>query len=455
MRKNILLLILMMDCALLPLFGSVGWLTHTDAGFAYRVSYPADWQARADSLTGLFEATMLPDKAAPENIFRVEVRTLGPVEANLPFADFMKQGLANLQLELDDAGHKAVRIISSEETTLGRLSEHRIEYSSAQYGSLTLRSTLIRIRHNGLYYTLFCSAEDGYYFDQAQPVFTGLISSFKILPPNWMYLDDYIRVRADLNGDETVFYWKGKVYSFIPGEKRRDLFDVEGYNIVRAVPDNDGYLLLGKEVALWLDYRSGQVLETWRNPVSGKEVPVTHIFNDPTNMDLRFTEDQYSLLPMILPSTKLGATTAWHNDLFPFYPSALPRSEYPLFSQSDNYQAADISQYEISTSDLLDPSLSSLPATCYFTRIYPWFPFMRMGERPGNIIMVCRGYKLEGGFKALPRYLKDYVLEHEPEFAHAPTEYTQPNETIWTSFKKQAELIPPIGEEDPYIYENE
>jgi len=190
---------------------------------------------------------------------------------------------------------------------------------------------------------------------------------------------------------------------------------------------------------LFLDSQSGEILSTWFNPISGKDVPVIHVLNDPANMDLRFSDEQYQMLRLILPSTRLDGQIAWHNDLFPFYPSALPRREYPLFSQSDIYQAADISQYLADLKDLDDPLQKGVPAQYSFTRVYPWLPFMRMGERPGNLILVCRGIKLEGGFTELPQYLQDYVTAWDPDFADAPRAYSQPNETIWTGFKKLAE----------------
>jgi len=62
-----------------------------------------------------------------------------------------------------------------------------------------------------------------------------------------------------------------------------------------------------------------------------------------------------------------------------------------------------------------------------------------MGDRKGNLVFACRGSKLEGGFAALPAQIRDYVMEKDPRFASAPDEYTEPNETSWTYFKKLME----------------
>jgi len=65
-------------------------------------------------------------------------------------------------------------------------------------------------------------------------------------------------------------------------------------------------------------------------------------------------------------------------------------------------------------------------------------PFMAMGDRAGQLVYHCQGAKLADGFEALPAWLRTRVLEHDPAFAIAPREFTQPNETSWTYFRKLA-----------------
>lgn len=254
------------------------------------------------------------------------------------------------------------------------------------------------------------------------------------------YLEDYIRVRADLAGTETVYYWTGMAYGLLPGEKRRELFAVAGYNITRAVRKEDGFDLLAREVILWLDHRTGQILETWRNPFTGKDLPVFQVFNDPVNQDLGFNPENLSLLPMYLPCTDLGEQVAWHAEIFPYYSNPLPRKLFPLNSQSDTFQSGEFSQFIVPKSALAETGLSSLPAVYTRTEILPWLPFMEMGDRPGNVVLICRGSKLERGFDALPEQIREYVNKLRPEFASAPLVFSEPNASLWTAFRAQKEL---------------
>ncbi len=436
MRSLTIFCLLLLVPALIFGTGSAGLATHASAKFTYQLQYPADWQTRSLAESGFFEASSQTDIASLPSIFRVDV-----VPLSAPLADYashLRACVAEIRGELTEQGAKNIKILESREISLGKTRALRIDYKYTLYGTLVMRAIAVRIPHLQWQYNLACNNEDGWYFEQSAEDFESIIASFKIQRPNQDYLENYIRSRADLSGGESVFHWQGKAYSFIPGEKRKELFDVEGYNIVQAIPDERGYLLLGKEVMLFLDSRSGEILETWLNPISGRDVNVVQVFNDPANMDLRFSDEQFQMLHLVLPSTELDGQIAWHNDLFPFYPNPLTRKEYPLFSQSDTYQAADISQFTVNLADLEDPLQQSVPALYSFTRIYPWLPFMRMGERPGNLMMVCRGHKLSGGFEDLPQHLQDFVLARNPDFAHAPDAYSQPNQTIWNSFKEMA-----------------
>ncbi len=250
------------------------------------------------------------------------------------------------------------------------------------------------------------------------------------------HLQNFMRVRGDASGNEVLYHWTGTVYSFVPGQRKRELFAFEGFNIAKTIPGENGFQLLTREAAFFLDPQSGEILSTWRNPFTDATVDVVQIWNDPVNQDLTFDQEYLPYISRILPVEDLGDQLAYYMDIFPFYDSPLTRRDYGDFAQSDTYQAAEFFQFFVDKSDLANQELTTVPTTISWTRISPWMPFMRMGDRPGNLVFVCRGRKLEGGFEALPAKIKDYVMANGPQFAEAPTEFLSPNETSWTYFKK-------------------
>ncbi|MDD2544523.1 MAG: DUF1838 family protein [Candidatus Cloacimonetes bacterium] len=253
------------------------------------------------------------------------------------------------------------------------------------------------------------------------------------------YLQAFLRVRGDASGKEVVYHWTGQVYSIIPGEKSMQLFDFEGYSIARSIVEEGGFKLLTREAAFFKDHRTGKILESWRNPFTGHTIPVVHIFNDPVNQDMSISKEYLPYIHQIIPSTDLGETLVFYMDIFPFYPSPLNTREHGEYVGSDMYQAGEFFQFFVDKNDLANEEMDSVPANISWNRISPWMPFMRMADRAGNLFFVCRGRKLEGGFESLPDQIRTYILDHKPEFASAPAEWSEPNETSWSYFRKLLE----------------
>lgn len=259
------------------------------------------------------------------------------------------------------------------------------------------------------------------------------------------YLSDFMRVRGDASGNDVVYYWTGTIYSFVPGEKKQELFKFEGFNIAKTVKTEEGFQLLTREAAFYEDPKTGEILDVWKSPFIRREVPVVHIWNDPVNQDISFPKEYLPMIDKFLPSTDLGDIRCFNMEIFPFYDTPLSRDKYPEFSQNDKYQAGEFFQFFVNKKDLKKKKLTTVPTTISWTRVSPWMPFMQMADRPGQLLFVCRGMKLAKGFTDLPAKLQTYVKNNHPEYQTAPTEWSEPNETSWTYFKKLIEkgLYPP------------
>jgi hypothetical protein len=245
--------------------------------------------------------------------------------------------------------------------------------------------------------------------------------------------DSFMRTRGDLSGEVVVFYWTGSIYSFVPGQRSSYLFEADGYSISRLQEQENGQMLLSREVFVYRDPETGEILDEWLNPFTGDTVMVVPVWNDPVNSFMPRSDGDWQFE---MPYTLLAdGRVSWNLDILLAYPSPLPADSFPEFSASNLYQGAELFHFFVSMEDLENESLTSVPTQISWTRFGQWLPWMRMGDRPGYLIYHCAGYKLPGGFDSLPDDLKQLVLETNPEFADAPSEWESPNETSWTYFR--------------------
>ncbi len=248
-------------------------------------------------------------------------------------------------------------------------------------------------------------------------------------------LKAFVKMRASLDtNDVTVYYWTGRIYTYIEGQIATPLFDLEAMNIAIIKQEGDDYKMLTREAAVYRDIKTGKILEKWFNPFINDSVDVIQVWNDPVNQHLQL---KGRLGDWGVPYKKLGnGRIAMYSDIFLLYPSPLPAKDFPENSRSDQYQAAELFQFFMDEKSLLNPKTKNIYSEVGWTRISDFLPWMRMGSRPGYLVYQCRGYKTDGGFETLPEDFKNYILQHQPEFASPPEKYTSPNMTSWKYFKE-------------------
>ena len=96
------------------------------------------------------------------------------------------------------------------------------------------------------------------------------------------------------DGKVVTYGWHGYTYSRVPGEADRRLFRVEGMNIracgpLADEPDGPGFRQVTREILLYQDPVTGEVLRKWKNPWTGNTVDVIQVTNDPVNQSYGLT----------------------------------------------------------------------------------------------------------------------------------------------------------------------
>ena len=119
----------------------------------------------------------------------------------------------------------------------------------------------------------------------------------------------------------------------------------------------------------------------------------------------------------------------------------MPRKDYPLYSQSNYQQHAELWGVQGRKSQAIDPNVTSASSTTSWTRIGQWLPWMEMGNRPGLIAYHSHTYKLMGGVGDLPRDILKYTEKNYPEYLESPKEWVDPrnNQSSYSEFKKMVD----------------
>lgn len=240
------------------------------------------------------------------------------------------------------------------------------------------------------------------------------------------------------DGKPGFYFWEGRAYSRLPNAERdRLLFRVVGMNVRACHAKVDekrgpGAMLVSREIMLYLDPRTGEVLRNWTNPFTNETVEVLHVANDPVNNFMAASGRGGA--PYTFPGTIVGPVMKLAFEVPLWYPNPLADSY-----QKDipNYQAVEMFNFFAQTDDLLDAKKDwAGTATVAWSRISPWLPWMGMGNREGAMYFNAVGVRL-ASFDDLPAVLKDEIRKNYPDYISPPPgDDTRPNETSWTYYEK-------------------
>lgn len=239
-----------------------------------------------------------------------------------------------------------------------------------------------------------------------------------------------------------VFWWKGSAYSRIPGERDRVVFNVEGMNVraCKAYQDPQrgyGYRLVSREILLYKDPTTDQVLRQWKNPWTNREVEVIHVANDPVNQGPFYANGKFKL-----PATFKNGRYFYTVEVPLFYKNPLG-GDYQEFV-GGTYHAMEMFNFYGYETELLDTSKKEADrVTVSWSRVAEWLPWMEMGDRQGLMIFTCIGKRL-AKWDELSEVMKAEIKQYYPEYvAPPPLDDQRPNETSWTYFKKMLEKKKP------------
>ena len=238
--------------------------------------------------------------------------------------------------------------------------------------------------------------------------------------------------------------FEGRTYSRVPGEKDRHLFNVLGINVRHCMTMEDdvrgrGFRSFGREIMVYMDPETDEIIDTWLNPWSGEEVEVMHVANDPVNLRAPMYErNEDGEATMEVNLRHYGDVVARSSEIPLFYTNPLGGEYQPYVGGT--YHAMEIFNSFYNAEKLLDNDATSIGQSHLgWSRVAKWLPWFKMGDRAGVMVFNASGFSTFDKDK-VPERLVEILNERYPLYWEPPElGDNRPNETSWTVFKKMIE----------------
>ena len=250
----------------------------------------------------------------------------------------------------------------------------------------------------------------------------------------------FARLMGNTDMKSTKYGWaRGIIQGVRPGEAVRDLCGFTMLSCAKLLPHESGvgYRKVLREVGLYTDLASGEIIEEMVNPYVGERVKIVPITNDPFNHTITPfapTPPSYGGLnraapppqPFQLNWERRGSTLNLFSHINLFYPSSLPPRKWPRENGNPFNQVTEMFLYQIAWPDMQNARKTSVEYGGSWNRTTPWLPWMLMGPTPGH----CQYSTFMGAvddINRIDRKTLDYVQKKFPLYMSAPDKWVDPS----------------------------
>lgn len=227
-------------------------------------------------------------------------------------------------------------------------------------------------------------------------------------------LETHVRMRAHPDGRPLYWAYAGTFYGQISGQRTVPLLAIEGISINRCEPAGAGVYAYSLREAGWFkDLATGQVLDEWLNPLSGRVVKPKHYYSPQRQ---RFTAEKTEpVLDRPFPGLEwtgyLGAPQRFAGSVW--------SSEELLVRTTNPDTGAARVQTSLLTlhataADLARTPKRVVPTTMAYQTLASWVPWMDMRDIPGVISWRLFGKKVER-VEDLPQHIVERTRKLHPQ----------------------------------------
>jgi hypothetical protein len=252
-------------------------------------------------------------------------------------------------------------------------------------------------------------------------------------------------------GDEPAYgCFHGTMFASIGDRRLMPLFGYAGTGVMQArILPNGHARLRGKETGYFTDLATGEPMRTWDNPFTGETVEVFDFLNDRVRGELGLEMPRFAFggegdepsemhagnrgpaggdrgaAPFVLPWQTYGDQVLLEWDYTHRYTNPVTPARWPLASTGEHINPSEHFCFVTSLAALEDRSVGSAPFTAGFSRLSPWWPWMRMGRSGIDGVLFGRMFsrKVVRGLEDIPAPVLEHTERHHPEFLEPPGDW--------------------------------
>lgn len=215
------------------------------------------------------------------------------------------------------------------------------------------------------------------------------------------WLKAWIRVQASLDEQDSLWWYKGRIYAQVGEQRPNHILDLEGTEIYWLRPLGNGeYSISSRTLTFFKNPGSEEMLDEFTNPYTGERVPVKpNSLGGPDGA--RYTIEGMTFSEKIDPNRELRRWNWEWNAAGPHVwlmaSRGMTHAPQPWLEAMTMLCRAE---------DFADPQIRSLRSSFSSTYFSPWLGWMGMSGQPGHLIWHSSGCKLNSADEVSDGYLE-------------------------------------------------
>ena len=232
--------------------------------------------------------------------------------------------------------------------------------------------------------------------------------------------ESFARIRCSTDGKTTYVTGEGEIFLQKLGKSER-VFGFKGVNIASCFQANGMWWLSSREVFLYLDPDTSEIINEWTHPTTGEVLPVVHVANRLVQFPLFPAEADVS---EDILSIRTSFVTQKANPL--------DSAEFGIFRQTEDYSSIEAFTLVSSVQQLAteNPSIAHQGS---WSRSGPAAPWMKL-DKDTRLFYSTNMKKVDDLGQSSPELFK-YLKKNLPEYLNPPRcLLANPNVSSWTYF---------------------